>query len=398
MRKYSLIVDEKEVNLNQIPEFTNDMSEFQNLVAFTGHFKNQDEMTDWLFKRHLIDTSLPLSVFIGTRSDKEKNGEFKDIDQPIIYKRDIVLFNPKVIISFFELNYHKPEFIRIVLGKFREYYYNIVRSRTKQKNDIEESYRQSLSEADRNTVILATGEYADTPIRKDIRKEIEAKESVIKKFSTAANSIDEIIYLARARRTRNQDLEYQRGLSFIINNIIYDENGKPKYRNIAKLASSISTVLDTRIDLSIIEPNYLLNNSSSIVDEDIDLMDDSFQDIFDLAEGNVDTEYYENLEADLTRALIENDLEYVYTLLEIVEQYFVKLYPNRTKIQELALTDINIIMSAIKFESKDGSFGGYNQNYENAKANLTGRREWIFVQYAIDEYYKEINKNNRKQK
>ena len=31
------------------------MTEFQNLVAFTGHFKNQDEMSDWLFKRHLTD-------------------------------------------------------------------------------------------------------------------------------------------------------------------------------------------------------------------------------------------------------------------------------------------------------------------------------------------------------
>ena len=89
MRKYSLIVDEREVNLNQIPEFRYDMTEFQNLVAFTGHFKNQDEMADWLYKRHLIDTSLPLNVFIGARSGSPKNGVFQDIGQPIIYKKDI---------------------------------------------------------------------------------------------------------------------------------------------------------------------------------------------------------------------------------------------------------------------------------------------------------------------
>ena len=74
------------------------------------------------------------------------------------------------------------------------------------------------------------------------------------------------------------------------------------------------------------------------------------------------------------------------------------MYPRRTKQQELALTDINIILAAIKFGSEEGVFGYRNSEYERAKYNLLSKNEWLFVQNAIAGYYRELNLKRKRQK
>lgn len=119
MSKYRLVQESKEVDFNVIPDF-NDLNNnrLEDIIKFTGVFKNEDELRNYLKHYKLINTDKPLKIkYRYAHKDKT-------LIHGITYRDDIKFINVRNIESFLVNNRYNTNFLDNLCRHYRNSYNN----------------------------------------------------------------------------------------------------------------------------------------------------------------------------------------------------------------------------------------------------------------------------------